>query len=695
MISELELRDQAVEEAVLIICEREATIERMEEEKSLVQAFDMEYSQNPRSSPPQLDWSREQDEQSERPSRNIKALNRAPSFLSDQSKSTEALRSLYRSNQVENPDLPELTEEVDEAVSEDSDDSHSPQLSVLSESSFTSVYGRERSVIGMGQAEQNTHYPIDSHAKSSPAAILPRLDRAKFLSLDHVASSPIRRIEGLKSRLESTLRNSKGLSISSSTIDMSRKSSGSSAKVQPYTNEYLHNHMPPTPDTMSTNALRHQRNSFDTFEKSSGSDDDRNSSDSRHVTEKRALPHLHSAKSSSTVQQNHHGHPSSRPHSSEDVTLGQGSHAGRTSIGADISSSTDTWLATAQEYGDQKLRLGVEPPRMFDFSSTDDLPEDSTKSIVRNLMFNNDHVSGRTSGRIPRSRSMRMGSEPIMSPKIDRGDDAAYEKANKAEAKEGQISNRFQSKPPVTSKFLSKPPLSYSGTNTTINNPASSSPETSANIGRKGSLSKRSRLPGFLGGRSETVPNLSAFLASESSDAKPPQASQQDKPSPKKRNNSICGNPTIARLADLRKNSQTSPGNKSSGLSAVPPDIKDNRTQRGTIGSRTIKTGRNVDGRPSTSGSLDSRLPLPVSSPPGYGSKQKASRGRGFGGDGADDSDGELCEYETYIPDRKSMSRLQDHGSPRTDISGKSDGNSESKMGKLKGVVMKSFGRRG
>lgn len=76
------------------------------------------------------------------PANNTKASRRAPSFLRDNKPSTSALRSLYQNDQ--NPSILSLDRDgsPQRPADPDSFTLNSPRLSVLSESSFVSVYGK-------------------------------------------------------------------------------------------------------------------------------------------------------------------------------------------------------------------------------------------------------------------------------------------------------------------------------------------------------------------------------------------------------------------------------------------------------------------------------------------------------------------------------------------------------------------------
>lgn len=130
---ELEKRDEAVKEAVNLICELEAKVESM----------NLLGSKSPNLSTPR----RPTDEKLPAlPDLTLpvptKGLWRTPSFFREDKPSTAALRSLYQSDQ--NPSTFSLNRAGSPQRSADPDTFtlNSPRLSVLSESSFMSVYGK-------------------------------------------------------------------------------------------------------------------------------------------------------------------------------------------------------------------------------------------------------------------------------------------------------------------------------------------------------------------------------------------------------------------------------------------------------------------------------------------------------------------------------------------------------------------------
>ena len=207
LMSELETRIVAVEQAVDVICEREATIEELEaKNKELEMAVvKMDFSRSPDSS--DAEPAKEGTEmiastlstvsgtELSDSSRNTgigvqtqplsehslsapdtlsppkQSARRIPSFMRDNKKSTTVLRSLYSSNG--NPSFVSLGRPVSILSGDDDDDrldrqmSNSPQLSILSESGFESIYGgRKDHTSGETDGEDNI---AESHLPKLPS----------------------------------------------------------------------------------------------------------------------------------------------------------------------------------------------------------------------------------------------------------------------------------------------------------------------------------------------------------------------------------------------------------------------------------------------------------------------------------------------------------------------------------------------
>lgn len=266
LLSELEKRDQAVEEAVGIIVTLEEKVDRLMQEREDVKAFDANYeqgyfppSQDFSSSPPQFD-------------KEIlplpKKVSRMPSFLSDTTEGNEALRSLYLPyNGHSDSTLPKLPEEAQDRMD-------SPRLSILSESSFISVYGNKQvPQMSLDDDEQPRRHRASSSVEKwvderpipvvTPPRVAPSLRKSQFLSINDVLESPLQRLEKLKHTLEKT---EKGLnSVKDATLKDRRKSREVRHVFTDKNSFERQQTLPPTPDTISTNTLRKFQNSSDTL----------------------------------------------------------------------------------------------------------------------------------------------------------------------------------------------------------------------------------------------------------------------------------------------------------------------------------------------------------------------------------------------------------------------------------------------
>ena len=211
LLGELEKRDQAVQEAVGMICDLEAKVERLElaliDTRPSTALPDTEISTSdnepvePRSSPPTLPNIKPQtpgpSEQLQtdhlnprlnlEPSQFFDKLSpsrskspwRTPSFLREKTESVSALRSLYSidedgMNAFSYASLPRPTSVLsrdDESIDPDRQNMRSPALSVLSESSLVSVYGKQKnSRVSMPKPDEEdvSKYHADPKQHGSP-----------------------------------------------------------------------------------------------------------------------------------------------------------------------------------------------------------------------------------------------------------------------------------------------------------------------------------------------------------------------------------------------------------------------------------------------------------------------------------------------------------------------------------------------
>ncbi|CAG9936841.1 unnamed protein product [Clonostachys rosea f. rosea IK726] len=146
LAEEVEKRDKAVEEAVAMIVTLEARIEeltkgnshlgRRAEPQGLYSPPDVDYSSQGLAPAPEIIDPRWMDFDG-------RSINRMPSFLSDQSENTENLRNVYIGARGSLISLPRVSESALDMHTDPINGLSSPTLSVLSESSFVSVYGQK------------------------------------------------------------------------------------------------------------------------------------------------------------------------------------------------------------------------------------------------------------------------------------------------------------------------------------------------------------------------------------------------------------------------------------------------------------------------------------------------------------------------------------------------------------------------
>ncbi|KAF4968658.1 hypothetical protein FZEAL_10355 [Fusarium zealandicum] len=311
LVQEMEKRDKAVEEAVAMIVTLEAKLEQFAQERAMVQEIEAEehymaqtYNpcyEDPTRNAKLRDITRQQDD--------AKVITRMPSFLSDRSENTENLRNVYlgvRGSVLSLPQVPEGSGYQDGPTA----GLGSPSLSVLSESSFVSVYGKQGhqtpqyvdeplsldGVEGLPAKAGGINRPKTSLAKSPiPSSRTGRSNslstnkHPQFESITNVIdqSSPLQQLE----RLDRTYSQKKA-----DERPQTREKDGSNAfagrapkspnhrrareekreslrKVvtdSPGGVRLLDHGLPPTPDTISTSTLRRFRNSNDTLSKQPG-----------------------------------------------------------------------------------------------------------------------------------------------------------------------------------------------------------------------------------------------------------------------------------------------------------------------------------------------------------------------------------------------------------------------------------------
>ncbi|QSZ29581.1 hypothetical protein DSL72_004097 [Monilinia vaccinii-corymbosi] len=340
LLGELEKRDQAVEQAVSIICELEIKLERLELEREGLRNHGVQYEKDlfdgdyeteiPSSPPPNYD----RDTMSTTPRAKNKStvIARMPSFLSEKSEGVEALRSLYLPSSTSYSDatLPKLPEEGSESGIP------SPSMSVLSESSFLSIYG-DKSVAANEDFDsppprqhRRTSSSVEKWIEERPASTMPiRVPppssqysgrRSQFLSMNYVAASPLQRLEKLRINLEKQYSNSTNLRLRTrserqdSVQDRHRVKEGNRQLTTDANGFETSQQSPPTPDTISTGTLRNYKNSNDTLNQ-------------RHQANEDDVAFFQSTSTFSVPPATHHSTTSMRPRSAaETVTSRREGH---------------------------------------------------------------------------------------------------------------------------------------------------------------------------------------------------------------------------------------------------------------------------------------------------------------------------------------------------------------------------------
>lgn len=154
LLSELVTRDKAIEEAVNMIVKLEARVDELVQEKELIRRIEADESYR-------RSWSNDPHSlRSETPrpsahgalvSTEPKPLARMPSFLSDRSAQTQHLRSVVLQTRASLRHIRKVSEvSVSSADASEINCVASPSVSMLSESSFVSIYGSKEGQDGCG-----------------------------------------------------------------------------------------------------------------------------------------------------------------------------------------------------------------------------------------------------------------------------------------------------------------------------------------------------------------------------------------------------------------------------------------------------------------------------------------------------------------------------------------------------------------
>lgn len=634
LLIELEKRDQAVEEAVGIICNLEEKIERLLEERSTIRSFyaqneldfrrsdDAQSIQDPVSSSPQL--INEVHETPPKPTRSglaPRSVPKMPSFLSERSEGTEALRSLYLPSDYSQSLLKPQGENTANEPSEGG--MNSPRLSVLSESSFLSVYGEKSLAIegldlhpGVEAEPSRTHRNRRSNSVeqwveerrilvSSPRLPLSRagiMHEKKFISLDDVLESPLQRLE----KLHRTLKSRKQLiSAHVSTTTEHRSTGGKSAKEKPRdkikTTESVtyerQQGLPPTPDTISTSTLRHYQVSNDTLSRDITERERERQLDRRFSLTYAPDGCIRPLRTGETVTSRRDGHGWDTVTQSEVTEVGS-------DIDVEAPTSIDPWIAMARE----RSRPKIQPPDMFTFSADDD------EEWGRDMEFNPD-----SEPQYPLQN--HLGQDDGVEEDPCDGRSISYQQSNSA-YEQSQHDHQHQTLGSgLDSKQSPKPPERRSslaispGLNERKSRKRVPSVTTSATHHPRGATG-RTRHQAQNGNKLSGITKLFGLSRSDASNSSSPATTPKAASASLARSSKSGGYVADLALKDFHR------------ASATPPPIS--RYRRGS----SENNGGRANQRPTTASSVGSRLPVRRSS---VDANDREFYGFGFGADGAGD----------------------------------------------------------
>lgn len=385
LVGELETREQALEEAVTVIVRLEDEIDQLKKERGRVQSIEVDYESTyfrpghdaefP-SSPPAFD--------DRKTTRSANSVPRMPSFLSEKSEGTEALRSLYlpsRRNYSEGT----LAQVGDESTA---DGMNSPRLSVLSESSFVSIYGEKpmemedsppRPVSPSPPRRHRASRSVEKWIDERPATVAPGrqapranngLQKSQYSSINSMLEqldSPLQRLEKLKHTLNrhnsNSFRSVSGQSLQPPTFGSRELRNAKEPSRRTLVNQdsfEQQRNLPPTPDTYTSDTLRN-------FQKLPG---DRSALEHPHTREETFLNSTSSFPSDNR-------YPSSsitRPRSAgETITSKREGHGWDTETQGDFTETASVSSASSMYNGSTTRRpTRVMTPDLFTFGNNDE-----------------------------------------------------------------------------------------------------------------------------------------------------------------------------------------------------------------------------------------------------------------------------------------------------------------------------------
>ena len=317
LAAEVDKRDKAVQEAVAMIVSLETRISQLEQERDMVRQVeaDYPYSESKFRLPPN-NISATKLSSHARTRDDTVGLTRVPSFLSERSETTENLRDVYLGTQTSLLSLPRMSEDANDAESRLANNMMtSPSMSVLSESSFLSIYPEKANPAGSSPPAREASAPNGpgkpaakkrSPSQSSPSrgASLSRGRRSGSLTRSNTGNtfssitelmdmhySPLQRLEKMERSLaamdeasrpgsQETEADAEQLSrqvkaqLQARTKQEKREALRKVRTDTPFSRDLLNQHnLPPTPDTISTSTLRRFKNSNDTLSREKDGND--------------------------------------------------------------------------------------------------------------------------------------------------------------------------------------------------------------------------------------------------------------------------------------------------------------------------------------------------------------------------------------------------------------------------------------
>ena len=577
LLAELERRDQALDEAVGVIVNLEEKIERMIKEREMVRSVEenpYRLSTELSTTTPNTPLIREGTAK--------KTVVRMPSFLSERSEHTEVLRSMYlpRQHTLSEASLAHLPEE------DSPDIMNSPRLSVLSESSFLSVYGDKLDLNASPEVEQRPRADstIDQWVEAQPPTQhrrTPSLSQQKqFLSINDVLESPLQRLE----KLRATLEKASGITLTVPVTVPERSSSvvhhnkRKDRMVKPIVVDKKsfdrQQSLPPTPDTFSTNTLHRNQASDDTLAQRNGI-------------------FTNFSSMNTDIHRNIHDlKNSSRPRSAgETITSRREGHGWDTETQADtidnesIISEASTFAPSSFQPLSPRVRR-VRTPDLFNFSSSE-----NSGNWARDVLFNNHSSSvgrGHEEMDLPplnHKRVLRARRSSVSEGKHFRSDDtvAQYSAKYGHENMSGlETPNRRSSLVGKGMKIAPSPSTSRQVENSTI----ASTPQQQA---VSPTMSRTTRLASKLFGRH---PSSSSTPQTNTISPESTQQQQNQRPSHLQRTPSSQHYPSVLDTLQSNLNSQED----LDSTCATPPPIRRSKTSQP---QNSISVGRS---RPASAG---------------------------------------------------------------------------------------------